>query len=197
MSKNILTYKIDYKFSQYYSDCDFINKFNLNSIYTKPSLKRVIVELPLDVVVNSFVSKTVVFTQHVNTVSFLLLYIVASLVPFINYNKFKVLKNAEHNNYSLKLGFTKQSEITKLLYDISEKLFLENNNLEKIDKNNFLLTKVFKVDKFSELKNFVNKYIKNINVKELKFYLRFHFTSVLKIKSIKYLIHNFPFFINK
>ena len=197
MSKNILTYKIDYKFSQYYSDCDFINKFNLDSIYTKPNLKRVVIELPLDIILNSFVSKAVISTQHVNLVSFLLFYIVSSVVPFINYNKFKIRKSAENNSYSLKLGFTKQCEIANFLYDISEKLFLENNNLEKINRNNFLLTKICKAENFSELKNFVNKYIKNLNVKELKFYLRFHFINVIKIKSNKHLIQNFPFFINK
>lgn len=197
MSKNILTYKIDYKFSQYYSDYDFINKFNLNSTYIKPSLKRIIIELPLDIVLNSFISKTAASTQYVNIVGFLLLYIASGLVPFVNYNKFKIYKNVEHNSYSLKLGFTKQKEITNFLYDISEKLFLESSSIDKINKDNFLLTKVCNVDNFFELKNFVDKSIKNVNVKELKFYLRFHFTNVVKMNSNKRLIQNFPFFTNK
>ena len=197
MSKNILTYRIDYKFSQYYNDCDFINKFNLHSIYLKPILKRVIIELPLDIVLNSFISKTVASIQYVNLVGFLLLYITSGLIPFVNYNKFKIIKNVDHNAYCLKLGLTKQKEIANFLYDISEKLLLKNSSIEKTDKNNLLLTKVCRIDNFSELTTFIDKSIKNINIKELKFYLRFHFVNVAKINLDKRLIQNFPFFINK
>lgn len=197
MSKNLLMHKIDYKFSQYYSDCDFINKFNLKSMYTKPSLKHVILELPLDITINSFISKIKFSNSQAEILSFLLLYIIFNLIPYINYNKFKIFKNIEQNGYCLKLIFTKQTHIASFLYDVSEKITLKDDCIKKKNKTNFLLTKTCKASNFFELEDLLNKHIKNINIKELKCYLRFVFINTANLKSNKYLICNFPFFTNK
>lgn len=189
----LTTSKTNYKILQYYSNCDFINKFNLTSVYKKPILKQLILELPLDKIDNSFFSKASYNTEQVQIIGFLLFYIISSWLPFVNFNKSNFLNTIEKNNFSLKIVFTNEYRIYSFLHDIYEKLFIENEDIKNIQFNNIMFVKICKANDFFEFDSFLSKHTKNINSKELDFYLKFNFKNSIKLKSIKNLIKNFPF----
>lgn len=197
MLKNNLNIKVDYKFSQYYLNCDFINKYNVKSLYKKPILKQLVVELPLEQIIAALIIKSQHSNENIQIISFFFLYIVSNLLPFINFNKLNLLKLVNSNNYSLKIIYNTEQQIYSFLHDICEKFKIENckafQNNEINFKNFFILTQTCKSDTFFELQSITDKYIKNINIKELDFYIRFCFFNTSTIKSNEKLTYNFPF----
>jgi hypothetical protein len=196
MKKIKLITRINYKFSQYYHHCDLINKYNLKSFFKKPFIKSLILELSLNKLIDSSLSKFQYNNETLQIICFLIFYILSTFLPYINFNKSKSIISSIQNNYALKIIIHKEQDIYSFLHDIGNYLQLENFK-EKIiqvnNKNNFLLNEVYKGDKFFELESFLNKYVKNINVKELSFFLRFNFISQINVNSYQNLIQNFPF----
>ena len=118
----------DYTYNSYLSDCDLINKYNLQNIYTKPQLKNIVVEFSIKNELNSSVSATIAAS---------VLYIITNFYPFVTVKKSKSndlnkLKNI-NTEYNFKIIFSNKQEINSFL----STLFVENWNTLLLD--DFLL----------------------------------------------------------
>lgn len=189
--------KVDYKFSQYYNTCDFINKYNLTVYSAKPCIKQVVLELSLEEIINSFMIKFGTINQNnIQIVGVLFVYIISNLFPFISFNFSKLNKT---ENYCLKIVFNKEQEIYNFLHDIQHFLELEtinifSNKLVKVENKVVLkVTENCKSNIFFELEMIINKYIKNINANELNLFLTIDFYNIPKFVSSKNVIKNFAF----
>lgn len=195
MQQKFVNKKIDYKFSEYYRVCDNINKYNLNSFFDAPSIKQITFELPLENTLKAFVLKTQYSLDKTHVLSLLFVYIISNVFPYINYNKSNSLKLINKNGYCLKINFNNYQEIFSFLHNIYDKLTIEMPKIFEKTKNQkyYIITKFCNADIFFELKNIIDKYLHNINIKELYFLLKFKFFKSSKLKFNINLIQNFPF----
>jgi hypothetical protein len=188
--------RTDYRFLQYYHNYDVLNKYILKSLYKKPLLKSIVLELSLAKIADSFLTKFQYNTETIQILGFLIFYILFTFLPFINFSKSNSAELNIKNNYALKVIISKQSQIYNFLHDISSYLnfdFTKEKNLKIGFNNNFIVTQFYNADNFFELESFLNKYVKHINIKELNFYLRFNFIYENKLNSHENFIRNFPF----
>lgn len=194
MATQALSKKMDYTFSQYYHNCDLINKYNLVSFDKKPQIKQLVLKISLEEITNSFITKNSSLNDNnIQIISFLFIYVVANVLPFIKLND---LNLSNKNLFSLKVAFNNEQQILKVLHDLHF-LKVENVkdfNLKDLKKNSFfILTETCKADKFFELESLINKHFKNININELNLSLVFKFSNLVYLKSSKNFVQNFPF----
>jgi len=190
----------DYTYNSYLSDCDLINKYNLQNIYTKPRLKNIVVEFSIKNEINSSVSATIAAS---------VLYIITNFYPFVTVKKSKSndlnkLKNI-NTEYNFKVIFSNKQEINSFL----STLFVENWNTLLLDdfllfNSKFCETKIahekeilktkIPLQSFFELETFFSKVITDINPKNLSVNLNFLFSNFIVGQYRKNLIQNLPNF---
>ena len=114
--------------SQYYSSYDLLNKYNLTSLYNKPKIKKIIIEMSLTEFLNSLDNEQE--QGRLNEIDvqikiFSLFYCWLSVFPFITNCKSNLLKNKQKESPSytiLKTIFSKNEQIDNFLISI----FVEN-----------------------------------------------------------------------
>ena len=199
------------KVTKYLSNYDLINKYNSESIYKNPKLKKIIVELSSeDLLLASEYGNKKALDPDVQIKSFLILYIFYSLKPFININNKSSSKDDGDSKFSLKIVLSSPEEIDSFL----KSLFIENwnkLNLEDfslIKKNikrysqhisenkDFILNAKIPAGTFLEIDSLLSKNLLGINSKALNLKVGFLFSNPLfKIrKTSTNLIKNLPLF---
>jgi len=114
--------------SQYYSNYDLLNKYNLTSLYNKPKIKKIIIEMSLTEFLNSLDNEQEqgrLNEMGVQIKIFSLFYCWLSVFPFITNCKSNLLKNKQKESPSytiLKTIFSKNEQIDNFLISI----FVEN-----------------------------------------------------------------------
>jgi hypothetical protein len=193
MVKKNLNKKLDYTFAQYFHNCDFINKYNLISYQKIPCIKKITLKLSFQELVNSFIFKTSNINENnMKIISVLFFFIFTNSLPFIDFSK---LKEQDTNIYSLKILFNTQQQIYNFLHDICEyfKMGKVKSFASLKTSKYFIVNEICKATHFFELDNLINKKVKTLNVKELKFFLKFQFFNPIFLKSSQQFIKNFPF----
>jgi hypothetical protein len=59
MVNQALSVQMDYSFSQYYHNCDLINKYNLVSFDKKPRIKQLILKISLEEILQKMLQLTI------------------------------------------------------------------------------------------------------------------------------------------
>lgn len=188
--------------NQYLLDCDYINKYNLKSIYKKPSINSIVLEFNLKSILKAYD-----FTQisegntEIQTKSFLFLYLLTSFNPFINSNKLKVIKKSDKNepSYSLKAIYSNKEDLNNFLFSlfienwhrlIRDDLKLFNSKILKansyITNEKLVFNTTLPASSFYEMDELINV-IPNLNAREFDINLSF----ILEKKFIVHNHHNF------
>jgi hypothetical protein len=209
MSSFLLASPTNYKFNNYLSSCDLINKYNLGSVYENPKLSKIVLELSSQDILNACESgNKKEFDSDLQIKTFLLLYILQSNYPYINFNKIQQKKDGPA--FSIKAVISSEEQIQSFLNTI----FVENWNMLVIEDYTLLRSSIAKYTKhiqnnrkfvlntkmagsvFFEIDNFLNKNLFGLSSKNLNIKISFLFThNFRKNKKISLdLIKNFPLF---
>jgi hypothetical protein len=203
MYSNLTNNKKNYQFNCYLLKCDLINKYNIKSIKSIPTLKKIV----LDFSFKEFLNNSSLLKQTDNSAKlqirfYLIFYMLSGLLPFIYFNKFS--KNSE-NFFSLKIEISKQSEMymfllflfienwTKLIIEKENFSLFKKSTQNKLYQKSFILNTNIPLQLFFEKENDLNKILPKINYKNLNVKLNFFF-DLEKLKMSNTFIKNFPFF---
>ena len=108
MTKSIL------KSSNYYSKLDFLNKYHLNSVFEKPSIKKIAICFSLNQLTNSF-------STNEKLTSVDALYLFYSNFSIFSLMTFTLISNkkdkVEQFDFNIKIILTKKSDIDFFLYN--------------------------------------------------------------------------------
>jgi hypothetical protein len=153
-----LTSSLNTRIDDYYSQVDLVNKYRIKSAHKSPRIKKMTFELPL----NQFFYASSEIKDNVNlqVKSFLILFIIFSLVPFILFNDIKThIKSSKdkdsNKNFALKVVVTKKQDFIYLL----RRKFLSINLFANTEYNNVLEINNSKINsnKFNLVaKNFID-----------------------------------------
>lgn len=195
-------------YESYISDCDLINKYNIKNVHQIPKLDKIVLELDMKDLLNSYENSSKDQTDSVAQVkAFLILYIFMGLFPYIKASKAVSSSGrlkTTNLQYSLKVVFRKKEEINNFLFSLFvenwQKLSLEDFKLfknerakSKVEKT-FVLNSLLPADCFFDINEFLSKSLTGVNSKNLKFRLNFSFNSFIGVKDRNKLIKNLPFF---
>ena len=110
--------------TNYLSNCDLINKYNLTNINKIPKLTEVAIEVSSSDILNSSeIAGKNELDSELQIKSYFILYLIQALIPFISFNNSKKVKE-DGLNYSLKIVLSAEDEI----YSFLIKFFIENWN---------------------------------------------------------------------
>jgi hypothetical protein len=198
------------KVNHYLSTCDLINKYNLKTLYQTPTVKKIVCEVNFKDFLASAELSTLDQNNSISQIkSYLLLYILLGVLPYVNCNKNKktllqFAKNSE-NNYSLKFLFSTLTEKnhffnslfienwTKLKLD-GFSLFVDKNTLvNKKITSEFVFNSIIPGTSFIEVEDFFCSTINSLNLRNLKFNVNFLISNA-KIKNKRNLVKNLPYF---
>jgi hypothetical protein len=209
MSSFLTASSTNFKYNDYLSKCDLINKYSLKSVDTCPKLNKIVLEFSsLDVLSACETGNKKEWDSELQIKAFLLLYVLQANRPFINFNKVQI--NKDNSNYSVKLTFSGKEEIQSFL----SQLFVENWNTLLLDDFEFIRLNQAKYNKyiqvnekyvlntklpassFVELDTLLNKNLFGITSKSLNIKASFLFENniILKLKAPNLLIKNLPLF---
>lgn len=195
-------------YESYISNCDLINKYNIKNVHQIPKLDKIVLELDMKDLLNSYENSSKDQTDSVAQVkAFLILYIFMGLFPYIKASKAVSSSGrlkTTNLQYSLKVVFRKKEEINNFLFSLFvenwQKLSLEDFKLfknerakSKVEKT-FVLNSLLPADCFFDINEFLSKSLTGVNSKNLKFRLNFSFNSFIGVKDRNKLIKNLPFF---
>ena len=205
---NLYNYNTNCKFNDYLSKSDLINKYNFKNLYEIPRLKKINVEINFkDFLIASGLSEQEQTNSMSQIKSYLLLYCLLGVTPYLNCNKNSLVKFSKNLdiNYSLKLVFSSAQEQVFFL----NSLFIENWETLKLDgvslfksASNFNLSTNSKQSVFNtqlpgnfffELEDLFNKNVNTFNLKLLKFHTNFLISNV-SVTNSKQLIKNLQYF---
>jgi hypothetical protein len=149
--------KKNYKISSanYLLSCDFINKYNLVSVYKQPEIKKINFQIYLKdfLAASDFLNKKDI-NSNIQLKSIMFFYILLSSFPAIQFQNIKAGKNTKVRNegdFILKMNITNKNQINSFLSN----LFIENNSFfENLSIN----SSKNKLDKISELDNEILSY---------------------------------------
>ena len=207
---NSYHYNTNQKFNQYLSNCDLINKYNSKTIYNIPTIKKIVCEVHLkDFLASSELSTSDQNNSISQIKSYLLVYLLLGVLPYINCNKNKKAllqfnKNSE-NNYSLKILFSTVTEknlfLNSLFIDNWTKLKLDGFSLfaDKTTLSNkkitsqFVFNSIIPGNSFFEVEDFFCNNINSLNLRNLKFNINFLITNAI-VKNKRNLLKNLPYF---
>lgn len=195
-------------YENYISNCDLINKYNVKSVHQIPKLDKIVLELDMKDLLNSYENSSKDQTDSVAQVkAFLILYIFIGLFPYIKASKAVSSSGrlkTTNLQYSLKVVLRGKEEINKFLFSLFvenwQKLSLEDFKLFKNEKvkseveKTFVLNSLLPADCFFDISEFLSKTLTGVNSKNLKFRLNFSFNSSIDVKDRNKLIKNLPFF---
>jgi len=189
---NSYTYNTNQKFNQYLSHCDLLNKYNLTTLHSVPTLDKIICEVNFKDFLLAADFNSSDQSHSVSQInSYLLIYMLLGCLPYLNCNKnkralLKAVKSAD-TNYSLKIVFATLQDKNIFL----NSLFNENWNKLKVDNFSLFLEKYTLLNKkipadfvfnsiipgnsFFEIEEFWNfsGIVTPINLKNLKFNINF------------------------
>ena len=195
-------------YESYISNCDLINKYNVKSVHQIPKLDKIVLELDMKDLLNSYEISSKDQTDSVAQVkAFLILYIFIGLFPYIKASKAVSSSGrlkTTNLQYSLKVVLRMKEEINNFLFSLFvenwQKLSLEDFKLFKNERvkskaeKTFVLNTLLPVDCFFDISEFLSKSLTGVNSKNLKFRLNFSFNSPINVKDRNKLIKNLPFF---
>jgi len=196
--------------SSYLSDCDLINKYNLNSLNKKPKLHKIILELSSRDILDSFeISGKNETDSEIQVKSFIILYILQSFLPFITFSTSTKSKD-EGSTFLLKIILSNDDEIYSFLVSffvenwnkliVEDFSFFEKNeksfNNAHLNQETFIIHRQIPTNVFFEIDNLLTKNSFGIISKNLNFRAKFMFQNenfknrVISEKTIK----NIPLF---
>jgi len=195
-------------YESYISNCDLINKYNVKSVHQIPKLDKIVLELEMKDLLNSYEISSKDQTDSVAQVkAFLILYIFIGLFPYIKASKAVSSSGrlkTTNLQYSLKVVLRRKEEINNFLFSLFvenwQKLSLEDFKLFKNERvkskaeKTFVLNTLLPADCFFDISEFLSKSLTGVNSKNLKFRLNFSFNSSINVKDRNKLIKNLPFF---
>jgi len=195
-------------YESYISNCDLINKYNVKSVHQIPKLDKIVLELDMKDLLNSYEISSKDQTDSVAQVkAFLILYIFIGLFPYIKASKAVSSSGrlkTTNLQYSLKVVLRRKEEINNFLFSLFvenwQKLSLEDFKLFKNERvkskaeKTFVLNTLLPADCFFYISEFLSKSLTGVNSKNLKFRLNFSFNSSINVKDRNKLIKNLPFF---
>ena len=195
-------------YESYISNCDLINKYNVKSVHQIPKLDKIVLELDMKDLLNSYEISSKDQTDSVAQVkAFLILYIFIGLLPYIKASKAVSSSGrlkTTNLQYSLKVVLRRKEEINNFLFSLFvenwQKLSLEDFKLFKNERvkskaeKTFVLNTLLPADCFFDISEFLSKSLTGVNSKNLKFRLNFSFNSSINVKDRNKLIKNLPFF---
>ena len=200
--------------TQYLSNYDLINKYNLMSIHKIPTIRNIVLEFNLATFLKAFdlnLNKEV--TNEVQVKAFLFLYLFSAVLPFINNKKRTVIKIKNKNlndlastNYALKMILSNKKEIIALLFTlfienwsnaIAEEQNFFNKNMtsssEYLNSKKILFTSFLPVSIFSETEN-LSQMLPGLNTKELDLSINCLIQNPFIVKDYKKFLKNLPLF---
>ena len=209
MEVNSNMFKANFKQNDYLYNCDFVNKYGIDTIYQKPKLQKISISFSINQLKKLGVLEN---DRTVSSKSFLIYYILFFFKPYCNYS---VLENKRVNVETV----NEKIELTITLSDKDEiNLFLRTlfiENWERILEENFSLfpsKEVFAKKKVNVIQNqnfskkavvssyslfeidqLFKKLFNRVNTKEIFFDINFFFLNV-NSKHSKNCIKNIPFF---
>ena len=195
-------------YESYISNCDLINKYNVKSVHQIPKLDKIVLELDMKDLLNSYEISSKDQTDSVAQVkAFLILYIFIGLFPYIKASKAVSSSGrlkTTNLQYSLKVVLRRKEEINNFLFSLFvenwQKLSLEDFKLFKNERvkskaeKTFVLNSLLPADCFFDISEFLSKSLTGVNSKNLKFRLNFSFNSSIDVKDRNKLVKNLPFF---
>jgi len=195
-------------YESYISNCDLINKYNVKSVHQIPKLDKIVLELDMKDLLNSYEISSKDQTDSVAQVkAFLILYIFIGLFPYIKASKAVSSSGrlkTTNLQYSLKVVLRRKEEINNFLFSLFvenwQKLSLEdfklfkNERVKRKAEKTFVLNTLLPADCFFDISEFLSKSLTGVNSKNLKFRLNFSFNSSINVKDRNKLIKNLPFF---
>lgn len=172
--------------SNYLFRYDFINKYNIKSIEKTPTIKKIVLELPVESVVLASETKNNNVSDITNVYSYFILFLLTGHVPFINFNKSKTTSYIEKNYFSLKILISNKKDVHSFIQDYIKQFLKKNIDTlfcnEIVTNKYIVLSMKMSAIHFPELDNIINKYIKTINLKELEFKVNFVFQIPFSLK---------------
>ena len=195
-------------YENYISQCDLINKYNIKSVYEIPELDKMVLELDMKDLLNSYEIPSKDQTDSIAQIkAFSIVYMFMGLLPYIRASKtVSSSGRAKTTNlqFSLKIVLRKKDEINNFLFSLFvenwHKLILEDFKLFKNKRFKakaekiFVLNSLVPADCFFDVNEFLSKSLSGVNSKSLKFRLNFSFKSPIDIIDRNRLIKNLPFF---
>ena len=192
----------------YLSNCDLINKYNVKSVYQIPKLDKIVLELDLKDLLNSYEISSKDQTDSVAQIkAFLILYIFIGLLPYIKASKAVSSSGrlkTTNLQYSLKVVLKKKDAINNFLFSFFlenwQNLSLEDFQLFKNERNKikaekiFVLNSLLPADCFFDIREFLSKSLTGVNSKNLKFRLNLSFNNFIDVTDRNKLVKNLPFF---
>jgi hypothetical protein len=197
-----------YDYESYISNCDLINKYNIKNIHQIPKLDKIVLELDLKDLLNSYETVVKDQTDSVAQVkAFLILYVFMGMFPFIKASK-SISSSGRlkttNQQYSLKIVLRTKEQLNSFLFSLFvenwQKLSLEDFRLFKNDRiknaaeKTFVLNSLVPGGCFFDINEFLSKSLSGLNSKNFKFRLNFSFNNFIDIKNRNNLIKNLPFF---
>jgi len=197
-----------YDYESYISNCDLINKYNIKNIHQIPKLDKIVLELDMKDLLNSYETVVKDQTDSVAQVkAFLILYVFMGMFPFIKASK-SISSSGRlkttNQQYSLKIVLRTKEQLNSFLFSLFvenwQKLSLEDFRLFKNDRIKNAAEKIFVLNSlvpggcFFDINEFLSKSLSGLNSKNFKFRLNFSFNNFIDIKNRNNLIKNLPFF---
>jgi hypothetical protein len=158
-------------YESYISNCDLINKYNVKSVHQIPKLDKIVLELDMKDLLNSYEISSKDQTDSVAQVkAFLILYIFIGLFPYIKASKAVSSSGrlkTTNLQYSLKVVLRRKEEINNFLFSLFvenwQKLSLEDFKLFKNERvkskaeKTFVLNTLSPADCFFDISEFYQK----------------------------------------
>jgi len=197
----MFSYQINNSYNEYLSDCDLINKYVLKSLETKPRIKTVLLEFPLQ--------ETSEKISDLQLKSYILVNLLVSFLPFISFKNLNSSLNksmSNSNSCSLKLKLSNSKNINFFFIFLffetcnafnSKSFCFFKENLNKSQNINFVSLNV-PLMLFYEYKYLSNKLLDGVNLSTFLMKIKINFYSNLILKKNINLFKNLPlFWINK
>jgi hypothetical protein len=196
--------------TNYLSNCDLINKYNLTNINKIPKLSEVAIEISSSDILNSSeIAGKNELDSELQIKSYFILYLIQALIPFISFNNSKKVKE-DGLNYSLKIVLSAEDEIYSFLINFFvenwNKLLAEDFSFWSKSDNNLLNTTLHQkkiiiqrkipAEAFFEIDSFLSKGSFGIIAKNLNLKIKFIFqnNNVKEQNTPINLIKNTPLF---
>ena len=212
MANSKLTFKSNYTYNSYLSDCDLLNKYHLTEYSKTPKVKSLIIQLPIKEMINSLESSGKnSLDPDVQLKSFVLLYILNLFLPYVSFNR----TDSVGSNKTKGSVLDGHLEIVLLETD-SIDIFLSSffvENWNRISENDCFSfnslgkkKKIFESNQFDffsvkisancifDVFDFLNKNLLDVNPKDLNLTIKFVFENLVSNLDKKNSIKNIPFF---
>lgn len=197
--------------ANYILNCDFINKYNLKSVYKQPEIKKITLRFFLKdfLSVSDFMNKNDI-NNNIQLKSILFFYIIFSSLPqilFQNIKTGKYTKNKAEGDFILKLSISECNQINSFLFNLfsENNFFIENSEFSLFKKDfNFVteseqkkLSYNLKIpgNFFFDIDDFFSNTTQDINLWKLPIDTNILYSNIPKNVNVRNWIKNFSFFL--